>query len=145
MHDYLKYNLNSYLQKDKNKNHCFIYVSLFFFILIIITIITFYSYNVITLTAQTFCDTEECELVFYWQTNRPFQYEFFKVNDKKVEIDAINFDDPILDNLNNAYQKVTLKGKEYKGENNEIVTIKIFQNKEKIIKKIGKIIIERET
>ena len=72
------------------------------------------------------------------------QYEFFEINDKNVEIETIHFDEPILDNLNNAYQKVTLKGKEIKGENNKIMKLKIFQNKEKIIQKIGKIIIERE-
>ena len=144
MREDIKYNLNSYLQK--RKKHSILVTFLFLlFITILLISITIDAYNILAINAQMVCEETNCEIVFYWQAEKPLTYDFIKINDKKVEVESINFGEVVLDNTNNAIQKVTLKGKEYQGKDNEILKIKIFQNKEKIIKKIGKIIIERET
>jgi len=144
MREDIKYNLNSYLQK--RKKHSILVTFLFLlFITILLISITIDAYNILAINAQTVCEETTCEIVFYWQAEKPLTYDFIKINDKKVEVESINFGEVVLDNTNNAIQKVTLKGKEYQGKDNEILKIKIFQNKEKIIKKVGKIIIERET
>lgn len=144
MREDIKYNLNSYLQK--RKKHSILVTFLFLlFITILLISITIDAYNILAINAQTVCEETTCEIVFYWQAEKPLTYDFIKINDKKVEVESINFGEIVLDNTNNAIQKVTLKGKECQGKDNEILKIKIFQNKEKIIKKIGKIIIERET
>lgn len=143
MREDLKYNLNSYLQKKNNHSILFALLC-FLFLGILIASFLLDAYNIKTINAQTICEEEVCEIVFYGQAGEPFKYDFIKINEKKIEVEALNFGEVMLDNTNNAIQRITLKGKEYKGKNNEIIKVKIFQNKEKIIKKIGKIIIERE-
>ena len=49
-----------------------------------------------------------------------------------------------MDTANQAYQKIAINAIDYKGNNNEIVKLKIYKNKEKIIKKVWKQILERK-
>lgn len=143
MREDLKYNLASYLQK-KNNYSFFVFLLFFLFLVLFVASLVIDTYNITTINAETNCE-ETCEVVFYWPVEKTMKYDFIKINDKRIEIENLKFGEIELNNTNTAFQKIALKGKEYKGENNEIVKVKIFQNKEKIIKKIGKIIIERET
>ena len=140
MNENIKYNLNNYLQ-NKNNYSILVFLLLFLFLGSFIVSLVTDVYDRITINAETICEETTCEIVFYWQTEKILNSDFIKINDEKIEIENISFGEIALDNSNTAIQKVTLKGKEYKGKNKEIVKVKIFQNKEKIIKKIGKIII----
>lgn len=142
MKEYLKYNLNSYLHKDKNK-----YVFLCFVPLIIIVFLLFYSYekkaySVYETNAETLCDVD-CNLTFYYPYTEGFYYDFIKINEKSYEIEDIYFGDIVLDSSNEGIQNITLKVKEYKGKNQEFVKLQIYKNKEKLIKKIVRIMKER--
>ena len=72
-----------------------------------------------------------------------FDSQFVKVGTLKYEIEDITIGEIQSDYLNNTFHDFTLKLKEYKGKNNDVVEIQLLKNKEKVIKKIWKIIVER--
>ena len=61
----------------------------------------------------------------------------------KYEVEDLKIGELQSDFFNNTFHDFTLKLKEYKGENNDVVGIQLLKNKEKMIKKIWKIIVER--
>ena len=142
MNEYIKYNQHSYLQKDRKKYTFFWFTPIL--ILIVLFAYTFKkeAYNVYETTAETLCD-EECTIHFYYPYSEGFTYDFIKINDRSYEIENIIFGNVVLDSSNIGLQGITLKVKEYKGKNNEFVKLQIYKNKEKMIKKIAKIIKER--
>ena len=142
MKEYMKYNLNMFLANDSKK-----YTSLFLVLFVYICIFLFLSfyikvYNTMIVDAQVFCE-KECEVRFYTIPNKHLLGDFIKINNEKFEIENIRFDEVKVDSSNNVFQMVALKVKEFKGNDKEIVKLKIYQNKELIIKKIIKIVIER--
>ena len=70
-------------------------------------------------------------------------YELIKINGKEVEIEEIVFGDVLLSENNIGMQVITLKIKEYKGNNNEFVKLQIYKNKENLFRKVIKIVKER--
>ena len=83
MREDIKYNLNSYLQK--RKKHSILVTFLFLlFITILLISITIDAYNILAINAQTFCEETTCEIVFYWQAEKPLTYDFIKINDKRL-------------------------------------------------------------
>ncbi len=142
MKEYLKYNLNSYLKKDRNK-----YTLFCFFPLLIFFFLFYYSYkitvyNVYETNAETVCE-DKCNLTFYYPYQEGFYYDFIKINGTKYEVENIFFGNAMLDSSNIGIQSITLVVKEYKGNTNEFVKMQIFKNKERLLKKIWKIIKER--
>lgn len=142
MQEYLKYNLNSYLRKDRKK-----YIYFYFVPVIIIFFLILYSYkkeayNVYETNAETICH-DVCTLTFYYPYREGFTYDFIKINGNKYEIEETFFGDVVLDSSNEGIQSITLKAKEYEGKNKEFVKLQIYKNKEKLIKKIIKIMKER--
>ncbi len=143
MKEYLKYNLNSYLNKGVKKQSIIIVVILISLLFLLNYAFTYYTYNTSNINAQTVCDDEMCSLQFYLQIAENLQYDFIKINGEKYFVESIDLEEVILDNNNNGFQKAILKVKEYEGKNNEIVKLQIFKNKERVITKIFKIIVER--
>ncbi len=144
MNDDIKYNLHSYLNEDKT-NHKYLLGSICLFIFLFLFLSFFISnYDIVTENATTLCDNKECTIEFFWPIEKTWLCDKIKINTMDYEIEQINFEEVFMDNTNNAYQKIILKVKDYKGNNNEIVKLKIYKNKEKIIKKVLKKILERE-
>ncbi len=142
MQEYLKYNYYRYMHLDE---HRFLVLSGIFLIALIS--ICMYSMQkqttkVYETTAQMECQ-EECLLEFYYPSNQAFVYDYIRINEKKFEIEAVFFGDAMLDSSNNAIQNIKLKVKEYQGNPQEFVQLQIYQNKEKFLTKIFKIIKER--
>lgn len=142
MQEYLKYNLNSYLRKDRKK------YAIFYLVPILIVLATFLyaikkdAYSVYETNAETLCN-DSCMLTFYYPYREGFTYDFIKINGSKYEIEETFFGDVVLDSSNEGFQSITLKVKEYEGKNQEFVKLQIYKNKEKLIKKIIKIMKER--
>lgn len=142
MQEYLKYNLNRYLRKDRKK---YVYFYLVPFVLLFTLILCSYkkdAYSVYETNAQTLCNNE-CTLTFYYPYKEGFTYDLIKINGRKYEIEETFFGDVMLDSSNEGIQSMTLKVKEYEGKNQEFVRLQIYQNKEKMLKKIMKIMKER--
>lgn len=142
MPEYLKYNFNGYLYKDRKKYAYFYLVPI-----VTILLLLFYSYkkeayNVYETNAKTICN-EVCQITFYFPYKEGFSYDFIKINGKKYEVEETFFGDVMLDSSNEGIQSITLKVKEYEGKNQEFVRLQIYKNKEKFIKKIIKIMKER--
>lgn len=142
MSDYLKYNRYNYLNKDKKRHIGIYFSSLLFVVFIILFLVNYNTYNVYNTNAQTVCDTE-CRLVFYYPCAESFTYEFIKINGKEFAVEETFFDEVLLNSENIGMQNITLKVKEYKGNNNEFVKLQIYKNKETLFKKIIKIVKER--
>lgn len=142
MNDYLKYNLQRYLNyKIKLKTGLF--VGLILLLIFLLGILSFHeTYEVYALNAQVICDSS-CELRFYLPTSVKFDYHFIRVEGLKYEVEDLKIGELQSDFFNNTFHDFTLKLKEYKGENNDVVGIQLLKNKEKMIKKIWKIIVER--
>ncbi len=141
MSEYLKYNLPSYLNKDKNKYSFFWLIPFCLFLILLFYAYKKEAYDVLEVKGQIFCQ-EECTINFFYPTT-DFIYEFIKINHKTYEIETVSFSDPVLDSNNNALQNISLKVKKFQGNQNEFVTMQIYKNKERLLKKIAKSIIER--
>lgn len=143
MQEYLKYNLNSYLYQDKNKYLILIIIPFLMFGLVIWYTYIKEVYVTYEVSASTTCNSNDCTIRFYKEINEPFIYEYIKINNQKYEIEEVFYGNKMLDSLNNAIQELVIKAKEYKGNNNEFVKLKIYKNKEKLINKIYKVVKER--
>ena len=144
MNDYLRYNIHNYLHSNVKKQHFLTRVGAVIFLILLLFSCNIDTYAILNTSGLTTCEENICLVSFYITSSEKIvQYDFIKINSQKVELEEIDFGEITLDNANNAYQKVTLKIKEWRGNHNEIVKLKIYQNKEKMIKKITKIIIER--
>ncbi len=141
MQEYVRYNLHRYLCMDKKK-YIFIWIGPFLlFLLLIIVFFKLEAYQVIEIKGQTFCQ-QECTIQFFYPAEE-FQYEFIKINNQIYDIDKVIFSESMLDANNMAIQTITLQIPNYRGNHNEFVTVKIYKNKEKLLKKIIKIIKEK--
>lgn len=141
MSEYINYNLHRYLFQDTKKYQWIWFVPICLFLLLFFLAYKHTAYEVIEVKGQTFCN-EECTINFFYPADS-FIYEFIKIKNQTYDVQKIEFADPILDGNNNALQNITLTLKEYKGNHNEFVVLKIFKNKENMLKKITKIIKER--
>ncbi len=142
MNDYLKYNLPRYL-KYKMTLKTSLFIGLILLLISLFGFLSFYeTYDSYSLSAQVRCDTS-CKMHFYLPTSMRFDSQFVKVGTLKYEIEDITIGEIQSDYLNNTFHDFTLKLKEYKGKNNDVVEIQLLKNKEKVIKKIWKIIVER--
>lgn len=142
MQNYLKYNLYSYLNKERKKFRIISVSIVIVFFLVFCYFSKIDAYNVYTTNAQIICDSE-CSFQFYYPVSKGFSYDFIKINGKKDKVENVVFGNVVMDSSNIGLQTILLKAKEYKGKQNEFVQIQIFKNKEKITKKIIKIIKER--
>lgn len=139
MKEYLEYNLQSYLLNKSRKEHILLIVIIILVFALLFISYSYEFYNITNVNAETICEEENCSVTFYWQTLvSPFIYDLIKINNKELDIETVDFEEMLLDSSNIAYQKITLKVKEFKGNNKEIVKLQIYQNKEKIIKQIIK-------
>lgn len=143
MRENLKYNITNYLKTDSK-----IQVILMFVIIVLSTILMLISftlsiYSVETINAQTECNKEICTLHFFEMNATKEKYDFVKIKSKKYEIENINYAEASLDAANNIIQELSLKLENYQGNHNEIIELNLYKNKEKILKKIVKIILER--
>ncbi len=144
MNDYLKYNIHNYLQGKGKKQNFLVGIGMVIFLILLFFSCYIDTYAILSTNGMTTCEENTCFVSFYINSSgKILQYDFIKINNQKVELEEIDFGEITLDNTNNAYQKVTLKIKEWRGNHNELVKLKIYQNKEKMIKKITKLIIER--
>lgn len=143
MKEELKYNITSYLMADNKMSIVLSTIIILIMILIIIFSCIYNIYNVNSTNAITNCEKDNCFLSFYNYGIEYEKYQFVELKNKKYEVESIDFMSPNLDEKNTIFQEVNIKLKNYKGLNNEIVEIKIFKNKEKLIKKIFKIVLER--
>lgn len=142
MKEYLKYNQNAYIYKDQKKYAFFYLVPLIFIFFLLIYSLKKDAYNVQEINAEVI-GVENDSLSFYYPIVNGFYYDFIKINEKKYQIEDVTFGNTILDSSNVGMQNITLKVKEYKGKQGEFVKLQIFKNKEKLLKKIAKIIKER--
>lgn len=144
MNEFLKYNLQAFGLQTKKLS---IYHPLFILLFALMFGFCIYcfsldTYKMTSTNAQVVCE-EDCNLFFYTSSFDSDQVAFVKVNQKKYFDSSFSLEEPFLDEYNQAVQKVTLNLKEFQGKNNEIVTVKIFKDKEKLIKRLFKIITER--
>ncbi len=142
MKRYLKYNLITYLEKDNKKYQYSGFITVILLTSLFVYSLKYDTYNILETTAQVLCE-EECILQFFYPIKNGFNAEQIRINDKYHEIENLSFGEITIDTANIGYQKITLKAKGYKGENNKFVKLQIYKNKEKILKKIFKIIKER--
>lgn len=142
MKEYLKYNQNNYLHKDRKKYAYFSFLPFILISVVFLFIVRKEAYSVYETNGQILCE-ESCSITFYYPYQEGFSYDFIKINGQKIEIEELFFGNVILDSSNIGMQSITLKAKEYKGNHNEFVKLQIYKNKEKMLKKIGKIIKER--
>jgi hypothetical protein len=142
MQEYLKYNLTTYLyEKDKAKIW-FITIISISLVIIFLIIMFFKIYDVENINGQVVCDNK-CHVIYYHYTNFDTYYDFVKINNKKYKIQNVEYSELSLDNQNNTFQEVALDLEDYKGNNNEIVKVKLYKNKMSIAKKIWQIVVER--
>jgi hypothetical protein len=142
MQEYLKYNLTTYLyEKDKAKIW-FITIISISLVIIFLIIMFFKIYDVENINGQVVCDNK-CNVIYYHYTNFDTYYDFVKINNKKYKIQNVEYSELSLDNQNNTFQEVALDLEDYKGNNNEIVKVKLYKNKMSIAKKIWQIVVER--
>lgn len=142
MTEYLKYNLNCYLRRDKKKYTLFWILPIFSIFLLLLCSFKIMAYNVYETNAETLCE-ENCNISFYYPYQEGFSYDFIKINGKKYEVENIFFGNILLDSSNVGIQNITLIAKEYKGKTNEFVKLQIYKNKETLVNKIWKIMKER--
>lgn len=143
MKEELKYNLTNYLITNTKKQKVItILVGLTLLILFLFSML-FKIDDIEIKNALTVCIEQNCTLKFYDNKVKNVKYDFVKVKESKYRINQIEFAEPSLDSTNGLVQEVTLKLKKYQGINNEIVEIKLYKNKEKLLKKIVKMIVER--
>jgi hypothetical protein len=143
MKEELKYNLINYLYEKNKVKTCWVMVITFLLIILFIIFMFYKIYDVENVNAQVFCEEENCKIMYYHYIDFNSTYDFVKINNQKYEIEELNYSDLSLDNSNNTYQSVLLYLDNYRGNNNEIVKIKLYKNKEFILKKIWHIIVER--
>lgn len=138
----LKYNLIKYLETN-NKKQIMLSILIFFILFIIVLFFCIFEIdNIERVTTKMNCNQQNCTINFY-HYGISEKYEFIKLNGKKYKIIDLKFSDLELDSANNIFQEVFITIHGYSGKNNEIVEIGLCKNKEKLIKKIYKIIVER--
>lgn len=141
MQEYIKWNIYRYLAMDKNKYRVLWIVPLCLFLLLLFYAYKKDAYDVIEITGQTICQ-EQCTIEFFYPATA-FYGDFVKINREKYEIETISFSEPILDSNNQAIQNISLKLKKYSGTPNAFVTMQVYKNKERLLKKIARIMKER--
>ena len=143
MKDEYKFNLIQYLIFNNKK--CIFVAILIVFILISLVTSSFIIrvFDIEKVTAQVVCENNACTLNFYNIGLEKNNFKFVKIKEDKYYIENLVLSEPKLNADNIAFQEVSLKLKSYQGLNNEIVELKMYKNKEILIKKIFKIIIER--
>ncbi len=142
MKEYLKFNLNRYLRRDRNRYAYLCFVPLCILFCLVVYSLQKEVYNVYETSAQTVCE-ETCIISFYYPYTEGFYYDYIKINGQKFEVEEKQFGDVVLDSSNVGVQNIALKVKEYQGKNQEFVKLQIYKNKEKLLKKIIKIMKER--
>lgn len=143
MKEEIKYNLINYLKDNATKQKVLVVLVALFLFLIIVFYLLFSVIQVETTNALTSCNNT-CHLEFYLtdvQKNNKFR--FIKVGKKQYNIKDIEFLEPEINSVNQIVQKVQLELENYDGKNNEIVELKLYKNKETMLKKIVRIILER--
>lgn len=143
MNEYLKYNFQNYINTNTKKHQVFYFLLILILILLIVFCYVLEIHDVELVKATTICTENNCNVNFYHNGTLKVEYNFVKIKNEKYLIENISFLEPVIDYTNNIIQNVTLDLKEFKGSDKEIVDLKIYKNKEKVIKKIWKIIVER--
>jgi hypothetical protein len=115
-----------------------------FLLALIFFLMSIYKVNdVLSLNGQVYCEEKNCLIKYYLSSGINNNYDYVKINNVKYEVDNIEYGELNVDSNNNVYQEVTLKLADYSGNNNEIVNVLLYRNKEIILKKIWQIIVER--
>ena len=143
MKEELKYNLYNYLKTNSKKQFSLSILLLILCSFLLFFLIKIKIYDVEIINAQTSCELENCTIKFYQNNLIKKEYNFAKIKNKKYQITNISFAEPMIDNTNTILQEVNVNLKNYQGNQNEIVEIKLYKNKERMIKKIFKIMVER--
>ncbi len=143
MNEKLKYNLLNYLKYNNKTQFKLMVMVLILFLGVFGMAITFNIYNIEKINAQIICNEEACNIKFYQTGVNTEKFSFIEIKNQKYKIQDLKYAEPTLNENNLILQEVTLKLKEYSYKNNEIVELKIYKNKEKLIKKILNIILER--
>jgi len=141
MKEQLKYNKYNYFKEERfNLLNYFIFLIFLIFIIFIST----YKIDIIEeITATTTCSNNNCTISFYNLTTRELKEEEWTIKDKTYKVEEYKYGEVMLDTNNNSLNLVTIKLKDYKGSNNEIVTLKGIKNREILVVKLFKIILER--
>lgn len=143
MKEEIKYNLYNYLTTNSKIAKV---VSVLIVIICILLFFVSYEMEVDTIeefNATTICEEEICVLQFYKQSLEQNTISFVQIGKNNYNIQNVSYSAPEIDTNNVVYQKVSLELEDYSGNPNEIVKIQVYKNKEKIYKKIIKIILER--
>ena len=143
MKDELKYNLTNYLISNNKREKVITILIIFILLILLLISVILKIEDIEVFHAITTCEEKNCVLKFYRKLVKYVIYDINKIKEKKYKIKKIEFAEPGLDKENSILQEVTLNLKQYQGINNEIVEIKLYKNKEKLIKKIIRIIVER--
>ena len=138
----LKYNLINYL-KNNNKKQSILYIlSIILIIIVLIILFAYKSYSVEIINGRTICEENKC-VVKYYNIQSKNDYDFVKIKNKEYKIESIEYGEIQFDSANNFFQEVTLILQKYRGKNNEIIEMKFYKNKERLIKKIYNLVVER--
>ena len=143
MREELRFNITNYLKVDNKKQNVIKIGVIVLSIILIYISFTISIYKVDIVNAQTTCDNKICILSYFVRNSSYEKYEFVKIKNKKYKIKNIVLEEASINENNDIIQEVSIELKDYKGINNEIVKINLLKNKEKIINKIVKIIVER--
>lgn len=138
----LKYNLNKYLEINTIKSKVLIILVFITLISIILFFLIFKIDNIENITGKISCSQEKSIIEFY-HYGISEKYTHIKLHGKNYKIIDLKYSDLELDNANNIFQEVSIIIDGYECRNNEIVEVGLYKNKEKLIKKIYRIIVER--
>jgi len=143
MKEKLKFNIVNYLKTNSRNQIIIMFIVLLLFIVLIFISSIFSIYTIDTINVQTICDKDECLLKFFKTNLNNDKYVFAKIRKKEYKIKNYVLGEASIDEDNNIIQEVSMTLKGYQGINNEIIEINLYKNKDRIIKKIAKIIVER--
>ncbi len=129
-----KENLLSVIPKHKN----ILYVLITTIILFIIFISTFKYYD-IYMTKLIVKNDKTYILSGIKDTSKIIKSKYIKIDDKLIKFKLVEVSEIYYDNYLNNYQEILIKT-DKKLKNNLVMDVKLYQNKETIIKKIYRLI-----
>ena len=143
MKEEYKYNLTNYLIDNDSKNWLLIFLIIVSIILVIILTISHSVYDIEKSNGITSCINTECYIKYNQYGASESNYNFVKIKNEQYNIENIKYSEFKIDEINKIYQEVIINPEEYQGNDNEIVEISLYKNKDILLKKIWKIILER--
>lgn len=140
MNENIKYNLKTYLYTENKKQIILCIGNLFLLFIVMLSLCYMTIEDTEKANAIVVCKEEECKIHFYQYGTLTEDWINIRIKNKKYNITKYEFGKIEWDQSNTIIQEVFLSLENYNGTNNEIIEIEICKNKERVIKKIIKII-----